>query len=111
MHFRDVVEAYMTSKKSGLDGSKHKALNTKDPGVELDPNRHKWVETEIEEVNLESLYRDVEGEETDFLKAAAEYDANAEPKYRVNINIKELDSMKDVMKATDCGRQKYKQNG
>lgn len=52
IHLRDVVEAYMASKRSGLDGSIHKALNTNDPRVKLDPDRHKWRETETEEINL-----------------------------------------------------------
>lgn len=52
VHLRDIVEKYMQSKRSGLDGSLHPALNTNDPRVKLDPNRHKWVETEIEEVDL-----------------------------------------------------------
>jgi hypothetical protein len=51
-HLRDVVEAYMISKRSGLDGSIHKALDTTDPRLTLDPDRHKWKEVEIEEKNL-----------------------------------------------------------
>ena len=52
IHLREVVELYMQSKKSGLDGTIHKALNTNDPRVRLDPDRHKWRPTETEEVDL-----------------------------------------------------------
>jgi hypothetical protein len=49
VHLRTIVETYMLSRQSGLDGSMHKALNTNDFRVTLDPARHKWVETEVEE--------------------------------------------------------------
>jgi hypothetical protein len=52
IHLREVVELYMQSKRSGLDGTIHKALNTNDPRVRLDPNRHKWRPTEAEEADL-----------------------------------------------------------
>jgi hypothetical protein len=52
IHLREVVELYMQSKRSGLDGTIHKALNTNDPRVRLDPDRHKWRPTETEEVDL-----------------------------------------------------------
>lgn len=52
-NLRDMVERYITSKESGLDGSIHAALNTNDPRITLDVKRHKWVQTEIEEVSLQ----------------------------------------------------------
>jgi hypothetical protein len=52
VQLRNIVDTYMVSQSSGLDGSIHKALNTNDPRVKLNPDRHKWVETELEEVNL-----------------------------------------------------------
>jgi hypothetical protein len=52
IHLREVVELYMQSKKSGLDGTIHKALNTNDPHVILDPERHKWRPTETAEADL-----------------------------------------------------------
>lgn len=57
LHLREVVETYMVSKKSGLDGSIHKALNTNDPRVRLDQRKHEWVETEVEEVSLYEIPR------------------------------------------------------
>lgn len=52
LHLRDIVEKYMQSQKSGLNGGMHPALNTNDPRVTLDTTKHKWVDTEIEEVDL-----------------------------------------------------------
>lgn len=52
VHLRSIVETYMTSADSGLDGSIHQALNANDLRVKLDTTKHKWVETEVEEVNL-----------------------------------------------------------
>lgn len=55
----------------------------------------------------ESLYRDIKGDQKNFLTAMEYYDANAEPKYKVHINMKETHSMKDVMKAIEDARMKY----
>jgi hypothetical protein len=55
----------------------------------------------------ESLYKDVEGDEKSFLAAIEDYNKNAEGKYKVPINMKEVHSMDDVMKAIDEARENY----
>jgi hypothetical protein len=124
IHLREVVELYMQSKKSGLDGTIHKALNTNDPHVRLDPERHKWRPTETVEADLyeipnppscitnlfrlrETLYKDIEGDKQDFLKAMEFYEANAEGKYKTHINMKKTHSMKEVLNSIEEARKKY----
>jgi hypothetical protein len=55
----------------------------------------------------ETLYKDIEGDKREFLKAMELYEANADPKYKLHINMKETHSMKDVLNSIEEARKKY----
>jgi hypothetical protein len=53
------------------------------------------------------LYKDIDGDKQDFLKAMESYEANADDKYKLHINMKETHGMKDVLKSIEEARTKY----
>ena len=55
----------------------------------------------------ESLYGDIESDQREFLNAMELYEANAEPKYKLHVNMKETHSLDDVLRSIDEAKKNY----
>ncbi len=51
-HAKTLVDTYMLSKNSKLDGSVHSGLDTSYQGIKLDTQTHQWVDDLSEDMNL-----------------------------------------------------------
>ena len=46
---RDMVDRYMLSTDSKMDGTLHPGLDTTNPQIRLDTKSHQWIEEELKE--------------------------------------------------------------
>ncbi|MCJ1385116.1 hypothetical protein MMC17_008235 [Xylographa soralifera] len=108
-HAVSIVEGYMLSTDSKMDGTLHPALNTTDRRVMLDTSLQRWVEVEPEEnLDLESFYKDVKIEERSFCRAVEEYQKTLGPNDKIVINLKETHTMEEVWSILELAEQKYR---